>query len=266
MILDSRVQRFSILAVFSLYLLVLIIAPIAMVVLSAFSSRWVMTIFPTAFTLKWFETLRLRFFDSVIISLVTALAAGFLATCAGTYAAYIIKRKKFAGVKILDTVLMYPIALPSVVTGLYLLNAFHAPPFLLTGTPVIVILAHFLIVFPFVYRIICSVLDELDPMYEEAAQSLGANEVVTFFKVTFPLISPGMLAGFVLAFCLSIGELGATMMVYPPTWKTMTVDIYNLVERGFYYPSSAMSLILIVVGFTSLAALSIFLKRHRHLF
>jgi 2-aminoethylphosphonate transport system permease protein len=241
----------------------LMLLPLLMVVLSAFASTWTMTMFPTALTTRWFEVIHARYVDAILLSLAVAVTASTAAACLGTYAAYVLRRRKVPGAALWDALLMYPIALPSVVMGLALLIAFHRPPVVLTGGPLIIVLAHFLIVFPFVLRTVSAVLDGLDPRYEEAAMSLGATERQAFVKIVLPLAAPGIVSGFILSFCLSIGELGATMMVYPPSYATMTVSIYTLAERGFYYQSSAMSVILLLVAFVCLAIFSRLLARIR---
>lgn len=248
---------------FLCFILLLVLMPLLMVTLSAFTSTWTMTMFPTGLTLRWFQVIQARYLDSVIMSLMTAFGASTLSVVMGTYAAYILKRKNVPGAGLWDALLMYPIALPSVVVGLALLIAFHKPPVILTGSPIIIVLTHLLIVFPFVLRTVSAVLEGLDPRYEEAAMSLGATETQAFIKIVLPLASPGIVSGFLLSFCLSIGELGATMMVYPPSYPTMPVSIYNLAERGFYYQSSAMSVILLLVAFVSLAVFSRLLARLR---
>jgi len=103
---------------------------------------------------------------------------------------------------------------------------------------------------------VSAVLHGIDPRLEEAAVGLGASEAGAFFRVVLPLVLPGMLSGFVLAFCLSIGELGATLMVYPPGFSTVTLAIYALALRGFYYQAAALSVVMLAVSFAALLLLS----------
>lgn len=255
----------AVLGVFGLVLALLVLLPMALVVLSAFAADWTMTILPAAYTLRWFELLKLRQLSPIMSSLVIAAAVGAASAAFGTYAAYVVKRKRPAGAPVMDALLMTPIALPTVVVGLSLLIAFHRPPVMLTGTPLIVGLAHFLIVFPFTYRSVAGVLDTLDPRYEEVAASLGAGEATTVVRVVVPLVAPGILSGFILSFALSMGELGATSMVYPAAFRTMPVSIYGLVERGFYAQGAAMSVILLAVGFAALVSLYVLQGRLRQL-
>lgn len=255
MVFASPRAAAALIGVFGLLLALLVLLPMVLVVLSAFALNWTMTILPAAYTLKWFELLKLRQLSPIMSSLAIAGLVGAASAIFGTYAAYVVKRKQPPGAGVLDALLMTPIALPTVVIGLSLLVAFHRPPLMLTGTPLIVGLAHFLIVFPFTYRSVAGVLDTLDPRFEEVAASLGAGEATTVARVVVPLVAPGILSGFILSFALSMGELGATSMVYPAAFRTMPITIYGLVERGFYAQGAAMSVILLAVGFAALVAL-----------
>jgi 2-aminoethylphosphonate transport system permease protein len=240
---------------FGLVVALLVLLPMTLVVLSAFAAQWTMTILPSTYTLRWFELLQLRQLGPILGSLTIAALVGAASALFGTYAAYVVTRKRPPAAGVMDALLMTPIALPTVVIGLGLLVAFHRPPLMLTGTPLIVALAHFLIVFPFTYRSVTGVLEGLDPRYEEVAASLGAGEPTIIGRVVVPLAAPGILSGFILSFALSMGELGATTMVYPPAFRTMPVTIYSLVERGFYAQGAAMSVILLAVGFAALVSL-----------
>ena len=264
-IFAGRASAAALIAVFGLVLTLLVLLPMILVVLSAFAASWTMTILPTAYTLRWFELLHLRQLTPIMSSLTIAAIVGAASALFGTYAAYVVKRKRPGGAGVMDALLMTPLALPTVVVGLSLLIAFHRPPLMLTGTPLIVALAHFLIVFPFTYRSVAGVLEALDPRFEEVAASLGATETTSFTRIVLPLVAPGILAGFILSFALSMGELGATSMVYPAAFRTMPISIYGLVERGFYAQGAAMSVVLLAVGFAALVSLYLLQARLKQL-
>jgi 2-aminoethylphosphonate transport system permease protein len=138
-----------------------------------------------------------------------------------------------------------PVAVPSVVVGLGLLIAFSRPPFLLNGTLWIVVLAHSVLVVAFAYATVGSALDRLDPAYAQAADSLGAGPVRTLLTVRLPLLLPAFTAAFGLSFALSMGELGATIMVYPPSWRTLPVTIFALSDRGSALQAAADTVVLL---------------------
>ncbi len=110
---------------------------------------------------------------------------------------------------------MLPVAVPSVVVGLAVLVAFSKPPVLLNGTRWIVILAHTILVTAFACSSVSAAIVRLDPMYEQAAASLGARPSYVLWRVRLPLLLPSLTAAG-LCFALSMGELSATMMLYPP--------------------------------------------------
>ena len=109
-----------------------------------------------------------------------------------------------------------PSAVPSVSVGLGLLVAFSQKPLLLNGTTAIVFVAHYVLISAFAFGNISAGLSRLAPDYEEVASCLGARPAYRLMHVTLPLVAPYLVAAFGLSFALSMGELGATVMVYPP--------------------------------------------------
>ena len=119
------------------------------------------------------------------------------------------------------------------------LGRFRAPgrlqpkrPLLLNGITAIVILAHFVLIPAFSFGNVSAGLARLSPDHEEVASILAAPPAYRLLLVTLPLIAPYLVAAFGLSFALSMGELGATVMVYPPGWVTLPVTIFGLTDRG----------------------------------
>lgn len=148
-----------------------------------------------------------------------------------------------------------PIAVPSVAIGLGLLIAFNSRPLLLGGTRWIVILAHAVLVLAFSFSAVSAALDRLDPAYRQAAESLGAGQFRVLVRITLPLLLPALGAAAGLAVALSMGELGATVMVYPATWKTLPVTIFALTDRGRAFQAAACTTILLLVTLVALMGL-----------
>ncbi len=154
---------------------------------------------------------------------------------------------------VLDAAFLLPIAVPSVVMGLGVLAAFNT---VLSGTAVIVIVAHVALVLPFTYASVSAGLDRLDPLLAHVAASLGAGPATILRRITLPLLAPSLLASGGLAFALSMGELGATSFVYPPTWQTLPVTIGALTGRGSVLQASAVAVVLLVTTLLVLVGLS----------
>jgi 2-aminoethylphosphonate transport system permease protein len=157
-----------------------------------------------------------------------------------------------------------PSAVPSVSVGLGLLVAFSQPPLLLNGTTTIVIIAHLVLVSAFSYGNVAAGLAHLPPDYEQMAESLGARSFYRLWHVTLPLITPYLLSAFSLSFALSMGELGATVMVYPPGWVTMPVGIFALTDRGDVLTGATLTVVLVAVTLIVLGALALVPNRAAH--
>jgi 2-aminoethylphosphonate transport system permease protein len=140
--------------------------------------------------------------------------------------------------------------------GLGLLVAFSQPPILLNGTISIVLIAHFVLISAFTYGSISAGLTRVAPDIELVAGSLGARPFYRLRRVTLPLVLPYLIGAFSLSVALSMGELGATVMVYPPGWVTMPVGIFALTDRGDIFNGSALTMVLVAVTLLVLVVLS----------
>ncbi|MEW6632835.1 MAG: ABC transporter permease subunit, partial [Pseudomonadota bacterium] len=135
------------------------------------------------------------------------------------------------------------------------LVAFSQPPLLLNGTVAIVMIAHFVLISAFTFGNVSAGLARLSPDFEQVASSLGAKPAYRLWHVTLPLLAPYLVAAFGLSFALSMGELGATVMVYPPGWVTLPVSIFSLTDRGDIFAGAALTMILVVATLALLLGL-----------
>ncbi|QHT58549.1 2-aminoethylphosphonate ABC transporter permease subunit [Paenibacillus lycopersici] len=238
--------------------LVIFVLPIVVIVLSAVSQKWTNTILPSGYTWKWFSALGRDDYASLRSSLWMGLSVSLLACIIGTAAAFIQKRLRGALASLIDFLLLLPNAVPSVVIGLMILMAYHKPPVDLSGSSFIVLLAQLLLALPFCYRIMNAALDKLPASFAEAAAGLGASPLRRLTRVTLPLLFPSLRACFALCFALSIGELGATMMVYPPGFATAPIVIVHYVERGYYYQGSALAVLMLLMTLVCLCIVAVF--------
>jgi len=155
---------------------------------------------------------------------------------------------RFPFSRALEAVLLAPLAVSSVVLGLALLLAFRRPPLSpLAGTPWGIALAHLLLTYPFVVRLVKPMWDALDPELREAARTLGADPLRAFLTVELPLLSRPLTAAWAFAFALSLGEMTAVAMLSRPGLTTIPFAIYQLIGGREFGAASAMATILIVV-------------------
>jgi len=218
--------------------------PIGVIVLASVSGQW-NDILPTKLTLAHYsDAFRADSFDALKGSLVTGVVASGAALVCGTWAALALRKMKPVPRRILDLFFFIPSAVPSVSIGLGLLVAFSQPPLLLNGTKMIVLIAHFVLISAFTYGNVTAGLSRLPIDCEQVAESLGARPFYRLRRVTLPLLAPYLIAAFSLSFALSMGELGATVMVYPPGWVTLPVRIFSLSDRGAIFDAATMATIL----------------------
>ncbi len=255
MLVWSRSGRIVIWAIFALLLGILFLAPLAVILMASFAGQW-NGVLPTGFILENYgDVLTGASRDAVWASLVTALLASLLALATGTWAALALRIQAESLQKVLGLLFFIPSAVPSVSVGLGLLVAFSQRPLLLNGTIAIVIIAHFVLISAFTFGNVSAGLSRLSPDYEQVASCLGARPAYRLWHVTLPLIAPYLIAAFGLSFALSMGELGATVMVYPPGWVTLPVAIFSQTDRGAIFSGAALTMILVLATLVLLVGL-----------
>ena len=230
--------------------------PLAMIALASVAGQW-NGILPSHLTLRHYvDAVHGDSGAQLRISLLTGLLSSIVALAVGTWAALALRGLAPAGKRLLGTLFFIPSAVPSVSVGLGLLVAFSRPPVLLNGTTAIVVIAHFILISAFAYGNVSAGLARLPPDFAEVAASLGARPGYLLRHVTLPLITPYLIAAFSLSFAMSMGELGATAMVYPPGWVTLPVGIFALTDRGEVFAGAALTMLLAMATLAVLVALS----------
>nr|WP_202447156.1 ABC transporter permease subunit [Streptomyces sp. SID5468] len=252
----SRAGRRAARAVFLVLFLPLFALPFAVVVAASFATGW-SGAFPSGPTLTHYrEAVHGDALHALVTSLVTAVVASVAALALGTWAALAAQALRRRGRRVVEALFVLPVAVPSVVVGLSLLVAFSTPPLLLNGTPAIVVLAHTVLVTAFAHQSVSAALTRLDPAYEQSAASLGASPGYVLWRVRLPLLLPSLTAAAGLCFALSMGELSATMMLYPPSWVPLPVTLFGATDRGALFAGAAMAVVLMAATLLVLLAVS----------
>lgn len=256
MLVHSRGGKWATWGVFLLLFLPLFALPLLVILAASFATNW-SSVLPSGFTTgNYSAATRGESLQALTTSLVTAVTASLLALAVGTWAALAAHTLPKRARRVLDALFVLPVAVPSVVVGLAILVAFSKPPLLLNGTRWIVILAHAVLVTAFAYQSVSAAIVRLDPAYEQAAASLGARPSYVLWRVRLPLLLPSLTAAAGLCFALSMGELSATMMLYPPDWTPLPVQIYAATVRGALFTGSALAVVLMTATLLVLFAVS----------
>lgn len=158
--------------------------------------------------------------------------------------AYLVVRRSNIINNALDTISMIPYILPGAVIGIGLVIAFNGAPLALTGTAAIMIIAMVVRRMPYTIRSATATLMHIPVSTEEAARSLGASKLKTFWRVTVPMMSSGITSGAILSFVAIVTEMSAAIILYNNQTITLTMSAYVAIARGNYGLACAFSTIL----------------------
>ena len=209
-----------------------LLAPIVVVVVVSFGDAAFLQFPPRRWSLRWYRdvTEYPDFVAAFGLSLALAAATTVVSGLVGTLGAFALARERFAGRALLSGLVMGPLVLPGLVTGIALLQFFSllrsAPSFwhLLAG--------HVVVTVPYVVRAVGAVLVGVDRSLEEAARGLGAGPWTTTRLITLPLVKPGVVAGAIFAFVLSFDNVVVSVFLTTPRLVPLPVQIYNYVESS----------------------------------
>ena len=245
----SRGLRATLLAVTALAL-VFVYAPLALVVLNSFNSNKSFAWPPSGLTMEWWsaaahsEGAR----AALLVSVEVALLATALSLVLGTMAALALQRFRFFGRNAVSLLILLPIALPGIVTGIALNNAFRTVFGLQLGFVTIVV-AHATFCIVTVFNNVQARLRRLGGNLEEASMDLGAGTFTTFRLVTFPLLRSALLAGGLLAFALSFDEIIVTTFTAGALEQALPLWIFNNLFRPNQAPVvNVVAAVLIVAS------------------
>lgn len=234
-------------------------APILSLIVFSFNESRLVTVWG-GFSTRWYgELLRDRqILNAAWISLQVAFWSATLATIIGTLGAFVLTRfSRFTGRLLLTGMITAPLVMPEVITGLSLLLLFVSMELTL-GWPAgrgltTIVIAHTTFCAAFVAVIAQSRLRQMDESLEEAARDLGAGPVRVFFDVTLPVIMPALVAGWLLAFTLSLDDLVIASFVSGPGASTLPMVIFSKVRLGVSPDVNALA--TIIIGIVLIAVL-----------
>jgi putative spermidine/putrescine transport system permease protein len=232
---------------FHLMFLVFMLAPLVVVVLVAFTPEGYISFPVHGVSLRWFRAIldRPSFIDSFYLSLELGLASSAIATVLMLPTALAVGRFRFPGRGAMLALAMSPLMIPPVVLGVALLRFFTM--FQIQGTFSAVLLAHVVVVMPFVLRMLLAGVAGLDPWVERAAVSLGATAFTAFRRVTLPMLAAGLVGGFILAFTASFDELTVTIFVSSPQVTPLSVRLFNHIAETTDPLVASVSVVIIVI-------------------
>jgi putative spermidine/putrescine transport system permease protein len=209
--------------------------PLALVVLNSFNAARIVSWPVTGFSLEWWgkaftsEPVRAALLNSVLV----ASGATVIAVILGTLVAFALQRYSFFGQRAVNLLVVLPIALPGIVTGVALNNTYNQilEPIGIQVGFYGMIIAHGTFCIVMVFNNVLARLRRMNPGIEEASKDLGASPWQTFLLVTLPQFRSALIAGAILAFALSFDEVYVTIFTAPPGVDTLPLWIMNQMAR-----------------------------------
>jgi iron(III) transport system permease protein len=242
---------------------IVLVLPVATLFLVSFAQEgsWTTQTLPAAYTLANYQRLfgdpyaAEVFFNSFTMSAIAAVAALVWSFCVVMFLKRRNGKRKFisqSGRRLLSLLILVPWALPGTVVAVSVAEAYGRPgsllgSYVLVGTFWILPVVYFLRFMPLVVRALQASMEQLDPTLEEAAGSLGARAWQRFMRVTLPLVWPGAVAGTLLAFVIALGEYVASVLVFVPANRPISIAIASELRDFNLGAAAAYGVVLIVI-------------------
>ncbi len=232
-------------------ILLFLLAPILVLIFSAFDGGNVFRFPPRSYSLRWFEEAlnHPEYRSSLWISTVLGIISTAIAVGLSSLAAFGLVRGKPSYRLGMEVLLLAPLTLPLVVWAIALLSIYAQLG--MNGTLPGLILAHVTITMPFAARIMIATFDEIDPRLESAAKSLGASPWHVVRRITLPLAMPGLLSSTAIAFLVSFNDVVVTTLIAGAGWITFPVRTFSRLRTEGIDPTT-IAIAAMIVAFTIL--------------
>ena len=260
-------KRFS--AAFAFAVLFFLMAPLIVIIPLSFNAEpyfsftsKMLTLNPQGFSLRWYQDIvdNPQWLQAIGNSLIIAICSTALSTVLGTLAAIGLARSNMPFRDLIMAILISPLVVPIIIAaaGMY----FFYSSIGLTQTHLGIILAHTTLGTPFVVITMTAVLSGFDRNLIKAASSLGADPMTAFFRVTLPLIAPGMISGALFAFAASFDEVVTVLFLGGPDQRTIPRQMWSGIREQISPTILAVAVLLIIVS--SLLLLTVERLRRRN--
>lgn len=226
--------------------------PLIVIILYSFNAETVNSFPIQKFSTRWYSEMAndKELLDSVYNSIYIAIISTLVALLIGIPAAYIMHKHEFPGKKFIDKIVLMPITLPGIVTGVSMLSFF---PFV--GVQIslqAVMIGHITFLCAIVVTQMLARFKRLDPFLEQAAYDLGATPAKTFFKIILPNIKTAVIGCVLLCLVLSLDEIPVTFFLIAGN-NTLPLEIYGMMRRGITPEVNAISTVIFI--FSTIAVL-----------
>src|SRR5689334_1557128 len=246
-------KRFN--AVYAALVLFFLVAPLIVIIPLSFNAEpyfsftpKMLTLDPSGFSLRWYRDIleNPQWLQAISNSLIIAICSTALSTVLGTLAALGLARSNMPFRDLVMAILISPLVVPIIIAaaGMY----FFYSSVGLAQTHLGIILAHTTLGTPFVVITMTATLSGFDRNLIKAAGSLGADPITTFFRVTLPLVAPGMISGALFAFAASFDEVVTVLFLGGPDQRTIPLQMWSGIREQISPTILAVAVLLIIVS------------------
>jgi iron(III) transport system permease protein len=231
---------------------------------AALSKAWAMPLTWDNFTIKNFSFAFFEYGDTqraIFNTFKLGLLTATLGTLLATLIAYITNRNLFRGARYLTFFALAPLVIPGIVLAVGLFIAYTRPPLVLYGTIWILFVAYLTKEMPIGYSQAESTFKSIHPELEDASRIIGANRLISLKDVTAPLARSGLIAAWSFIFIGVIRELSASILLFAPASKVVSVVIFDLKEEGQVGVISVLGILLLLASFSVILAMQWFAGR-----
>ncbi|HEX7075541.1 MAG TPA: ABC transporter permease [Hyphomicrobiaceae bacterium] len=236
------------------FAILFLVAPFIVVVGASFDTgeAYFVAFPPRGITFEWYSSIPSKYIEAAWTSFIVAVGVAIFSSVVGMCAALGIVRGNVWGKELFQSFFRLPIQIPLVVTGAVFLQ-FYYQVAAITGVNALgnlwgLVIAHLFVAIPYSVGSVSAVLARVDPSIEEAAHSLGATHWSTFWRVTFPLMRPGVAAGMFYSFIVSFGDVPIAIFLVSGDNMTLPVQIFLDMQFDFRPDMLAVSTLVVVVS------------------
>jgi len=200
-----------------------LLTPLIVEVLMSFEPSSILRFPITGFSLKWYQFFFTNslFISGMRVSFALATVVALISVLLAIPSSMAFVRYSFPGKRMLTALFTSPLSAPAVVVGVGLLYWFSLLKFSISFFNLVI--GHLLLTYPYALRTITATLVGFDRSLEEASMSLGANEIQTFQKITFPIISPGIIASLIFSIAVSLDDVGVAIFLVTTVTQTLNI-------------------------------------------
>jgi putative spermidine/putrescine transport system permease protein len=230
-----------------------ILTPLTFVTWLAFFRQEIPSFPPEGYSLKWFAAIldQPKFVEGFRMSFQVGVLATVIGLALGVPAALAVTRHQFRFRAPLSSLLLMPLIVPGVVLGtamyVFQVEVENGLDVDVLGTFYALVMGHVVVIIPWVVRLVTASLVGVDRSIEEAAQNLGANALVTFWRITLPAIRPGIVAGALFGFVTSFGNLEMSLFLVGPGRTTLPIVVLQYLEWKIDPTIAAVSVVQILL-------------------